>query len=300
MDSEPDAIDRIRDFNRFYTQALGLTGRSYLQSGRTLAEVRLIHEIGQLGPVLAHSLGQVLGMDEAQVSRMITRLVQQGLVQRQRDLADGRQFFLSLSPDGLALLEGLTAQSRAALVRLIPKARQGALASALGAARGLMEAERAVTIRQIQPGDAGWIIGTHGDLYAREEGYDSRFEALVARIMADFLDRNDSAREAAWVAEDQGHRLGTISCMREDDLTARLRLFLLRPEARGSGLGQRLHDTCLGFARDAGYRRMVLWTRDSLRAACALYARNGWQLARSVPGKAYGQDVVDQDWEITL
>lgn len=293
-----DAIDRIRDFNRFYTRALGLTGRSYLQSGRTLAEVRLIHEIGAMGPVTARALGQGLGIDEAQLSRMIGRLVREGVVVRQADAGDGRQFQLGLTPDGAQLLAGFSAQSRAAIAALIPEARRSALVENLEAARAIL-APGSPVIRPLEPGDAGWIIGTHGALYAREEGYDQSFEALVARIMADHLDRRDP-RECAWVAADGARRLGTISCMREDDETARLRLFILVPEARGQGLGQRLHDTCTGFARDKGYRRMVLWTHESHRAACALYARNGWRLMRSVATRAYGTDVVDQDWEITL
>lgn len=290
-----DAIDRIRDFNRFYTRALGLTGRSYLQSGRTLAEVRLIHEIGGTGPVTARALGLALGIDEAQLSRMVGRLVREGAVARE---PEGRQVLLSLTANGREMLDGFSAQSRAALATLIPEARRGALADRLEAVRAIIE-PGAVTIRPLRPGDAGWIIGTHGALYARDEGYDQTFEALVARIMADFLDRADPG-EAAWIAEAGGERLGTISCMREDAETARLRLFILVPEARGLGLGQRLHDACAGFARERGYARMVLWTHESHRAACALYAKNGWRLVRSSPARAYGQDVVDQDWEILL
>jgi GNAT superfamily N-acetyltransferase len=290
-----DAIDRIRDFNRFYTHALGLTGRSYLQSGRTLAEVRLIHEIGSLGPVTARALGQGLGIDEAQLSRMVGRLVREGVVARQ---AEGRQAQLALTPKGRRLLDDFSAQSRAALAGLIPEGRREVLAVALEAARAALESGD-TTIRTLQPGDAGWIIGTHGALYARDEGYDQSFEGLVARIMADYLERSDPG-ECAWIAEAGGQRLGTISCMREDDQTARLRLFILVPEARGLGLGQRLHDTCVGFARGRGYQRMVLWTHESHVAACALYARNGWHLVRSAPAMAYGQSVVDQDWEIML
>lgn len=294
-----DAIDQIRDFNRFYTRALGLTGRSYLQSGRTLAEVRLIHEIGARGPVTARALGQELGIDEAQLSRMVGRLLREGVVERRADAADGRQAFLSLSAAGGVLLDGFSAQSRAALAALVPEGRREALAGVLATARHLLE-PGVVAIRPLRPGDTGWIIGTHGALYARDEGYDQSFEALVARIMAEFLERGDTARECAWIAEAGGQRLGTISCMAEDDQTARLRLFILVPEARGMGLGQRLHDSCISFARAAGYRRMVLWTHESHAAACALYAKSGWRLLRSVAARAYGQDVVDQDWEITL
>jgi GNAT superfamily N-acetyltransferase/DNA-binding MarR family transcriptional regulator len=290
-----DAIDRIRDFNRFYTRALGLTRRSYLNSGRTLAEVRLIHEIGATQPATARVLAQTLGIDEAQLSRMVARLAREGVVARK---TAGRQTLLTLTPDGQSLLADFSAQSRAALASLIPDSRQEPLAEALNSARDILDPQPPV-IRTLRPGDAGWIIGTHGALYARDEGYDQSFEALVARIMADYLDRADP-RECAWIAESGGQRLGTISCMAEDADTARLRLFILLPQARGLGLGQRLHDTCLTFARQAGYRRMVLWTHESHVAACALYARNGWQLVRSVPSTAYGQDVVDQDWEITL
>lgn len=293
-----DAIDRIRDFNRFYTRALGLTGRSYLHSGRTLAEVRLIHEIGAGGPVTARALAQGLGIDEAQLSRMVARLTREGIVARTADADDARRVLLSLTEQGRALLDGFSLQSRAALAALVPEARREGLAEALARARALLDPPAPV-IRPIGPGDPGWIIGAHGALYARDEGYDQTFEALVARIMADFLDRADTD-EASWIAEGGGQRLGTISCMREDADTARLRLFLLLPEARGQGLGQRLHDTCTGFARARGYRRMVLWTHESHRAACALYAKNGWRLVRSVAAQAYGTDVVDQDWEIAL
>lgn len=290
-----DAIDRIRDFNRFYTRALGLTGRSYLNSGRTLAEVRLIHEIGATQPATARVLAQSLGIDEAQLSRMVARLAREGIVSRK---TAGRQVILGLTPEGQSLLDTFSAQSRAALTTLIPSSRREPLADALDVARSIL-APQAPVIRTLRPGDPGWIIGTHGALYARDEGYDQSFEALVARIMADYLDRADP-RECAWIAESGGQRLGTISCMAEDADTARLRLFILLPEARGMGLGQRLHDTCLNFARHAGYRRMVLWTHESHVAACALYARNGWRPVRSTPATAYGQDVVDQDWEITL
>ena len=290
-----DALDRIREFNRFYTRALGLTGRSYLQSGRTLAEVRLIHEIGATTAPTARALAQGLGLDEAQLSRMVGRLEREGVVARK---AEGRQFRLALTEAGRRMLDGFGTQSRGALAALIPEPAREALAETLAAARALVEPGEAV-IRPLQPGDAGWIIGTHGALYARDEGYDRSFEGLVARIMADFLARADP-REAAWIAESGGRRLGTISCMREDAETARLRLFILVPEARGQGLGQRLHDSCVGFARGQGYHRMVLWTHESHRAACALYARNGWRLVRSAPLLAYGQEVVDQDWEITL
>lgn len=157
-----------------------------------------------------------------------------------------------------------------------------------------------VALRDLRPGDAGWIIGQHGALYARDEGFDVTFEALVAEILAAFLRDHDPARERGWIAEAGGRRLGSIFCVRLDDETAKLRLFLLRPEARGLGLGQRLHDACLAFARGAGYRRIVLWTHESHAAACALYRRNGWTETGRNETRSFGQPVVELGFERTL
>ena len=157
-----------------------------------------------------------------------------------------------------------------------------------------------IEIRDLQIGDAGWIIGRHGTLYAAEEGYDISFEALVAEIMAGFIRTRDPERERAFVAWQGGRRLGSVFCVRVDDRTAKLRLFLITPEARGWGLGRRLLAECMGFARAAGYARMVLWTHESHRAACALYQQAGWRLVGSAPAREFGCDVVDQHWEVDL
>nr|WP_233192685.1 GNAT family N-acetyltransferase [Acidimangrovimonas sediminis] len=150
------------------------------------------------------------------------------------------------------------------------------------------------------PGDAGWIVQRHGELYARDEGFDSSFEALVAEVIAAFLRGHDPAWERGWIAEAAGRRLGSIFCVRLDDRTAKLRLFLVEPEARGTGLARRMLATCMGWARDRGYRRMSLWTHESHRAACALYARTGFVLTGSRAVRSFGQDVVEQTWEIDL
>lgn len=155
-------------------------------------------------------------------------------------------------------------------------------------------------MRDLQIGDAGWLIEQHAVLYAREEGFDESFEALVAEILADYIRNHDPACERAWIAEQDGQRLGSVFCVRQDDETAKLRLFLLVPAARGMGLGQRLLSACMDYARDKGYRRIVLWTHESHRAACALYARNGWILTRSEPVRSFGADLVEQSWEIAL
>lgn len=157
-----------------------------------------------------------------------------------------------------------------------------------------------MTLTDLQTGDIGWIVARHGEVYAAEEGYDLRFEALVASILAGFVEQRRPGRDRAFVARRGDQRLGCIFCVAVDDETAKLRLFLVDPAARGQGLGQRLLAACMDFARAAGYRRMVLWTHESHRAACALYARTGWRMVRSAPGHDFGQAVIDQHWEIDL
>jgi GNAT superfamily N-acetyltransferase len=158
-----------------------------------------------------------------------------------------------------------------------------------------------VILRDIDVGDAGWLIQQHGEIYAREEGFDATFEPLVAEILVDFLRNRDPDTERAFIAAGQGTRLGSIFCVQSGEPgVAKLRLFLLVPEARGLGLGQRLLDACLGFARKAGYRRMRLWTHESHTAACALYAGNGFTLTRSEPVRSFGVDLVEQTWQMDL
>ncbi|MDM8165004.1 GNAT family N-acetyltransferase [Roseovarius sp.] len=157
-----------------------------------------------------------------------------------------------------------------------------------------------IAIRPITPGDADWIVARHGALYAQEAGFDDTFGKLVAEIVANFVASHDPAGEQGWVAEKDGRRLGCIFCVRLEEETAKLRLFLVEPEARGTGLGRRLLETCLGFAKDCGYRRLKLWTHESHRAACALYRARGFACESSVPVRSFGQDLVEQSWSIDL
>lgn len=158
-----------------------------------------------------------------------------------------------------------------------------------------------VTIRDLEIGDAGWLIQQHGELYARDEGFDASFEALVAKILAAYIRRRDPATERAFIAVRGKERLGSVFCVQSGEPgVAKLRLFLLVPGARGLGLGGRLLGACLDYARRTGYRQMRLWTHESHRAACALYARNGFRLTRSEPVRSFGADLVEQTWEIDL
>lgn len=302
-----DDIDRIRAFNRLYTGRFGLLSRSYLRSGFGVSEARLLYDLGESPGAEARALARALGLDEGQVSRTVAAFVKRGLVERGTDEGDARRRPLRLTAAGQEFLAGLRAQSRAAVAESLsglPDGRGARLAALLGRATRLMIAPDAVDLRSLQPGDAGWVIGRHGALYAQDEGYDQRFESLVAGIVAGFLDRGDTGRERGWIAVDAtGDRLGCIFCMAEGpdqpDI-ARLRLFLLEPDARGTGLAQRMIETCLGFARDAGYRHIRLWTHESHRAAGRLYERNGFTLTSRTEGEAFGQKVVDQTWERPL
>jgi len=157
-----------------------------------------------------------------------------------------------------------------------------------------------ITLRRFVPADSQWIVARHADLYARDEGFDDTFGPLVADILQEFCLNHDPVREQGWIAEQKGQRLGCIFCVRLTDRTAKLRLFLLTPEARGQGLGKRLLQTCMGFARTAGYSDMQLWTHESHRAACALYAAFGWELANSRPVRSFGRDLVEQTWKVVL
>lgn len=296
-----DDIDRIRAFNRAWTARIGVLSRRYLDSGLGMAEVRLLHELESATGARARDLAQSLGLDEAQVSRCLARFEREGWLQRIPG-ADRRERQLSLTPQGRALEEGLTAASRQAIGGLLeglgPEAR-AALVEGFDAAREALD-PAPVDLTPLAAGDAGWVVWRHGALYAAEEGYDASFEALVAEIVAAHLRRHDPARETGWIARRAGRRLGSLFCMDDGEGVARLRLFLLEPEARGTGLGQRMLDAALGFARTAGYRRVVLWTHESHRAAGQLYARNGFARMTSTPGRAFGCDVVDETWALDL
>lgn len=303
-----DEIDRIRAFSRTYTGQLGLLSRSYLGSGLGMTEVRILHDLDGPEAVTARQIAHLLGIDEGHLSRVLAGFTRRGWIARGRGKADARERPIALTDAGRRELDVLRQASRVAvgdrLAALSPAQRQD-LAEALDRARRLLQPEAGqVRLRDLQPGDAGWIVSRHGALYARDEGFDSSFEALVAEIVAGFLRAHDPARERGWIAEGPaGERLGSIFCVGEDPArpeVAKLRLFLVEPEARGTGLATTMLQTCLSFARAAGYRHMRLWTHESHRAAGRLYARNGFRLSDSRPARSFGQDVVEQTWERVL
>lgn len=303
-----DEIEAIRAFNRFYLGALGLLGRGYLGSGLGIAEVRVLWELGHAPvPLAARDLARGLGLDEGYLSRVIAGFAARGWVLREADPADARRRMIRLTPAGRAALAPLEERSRAEMGQRLSRLSPAAAAELAGAA-GRMRAllgdpailAEPVEIRDLAPGDAGWLIERHAVLYARDEGFDARFEALVAEILAGFIRNRDAERERAFIAWSGGRRLGSVFCVRQSGEVAKLRLFLLEPEARGRGLGRHLLRLCLDWAAARGYRRMVLWTHESHEAACALYARAGFTLTESQATRSFGQEVVEQTWEIAL
>lgn len=310
--STEQALD-VRAFNRFYTRRIGMLAPTLSGSEFTLPEARVLWELAHHAPVSAAALSKTLQLDAGYLSRLLRGLKGRGLLAEQAHPSDGRQRLLKLSPAGkrafAPLDRGSQAETEALLAPLSTPQRQ-ALVGAMSRIQSVLEPEAAapVELRPPQPGDLGWIVQRHGAVYAAEYGLDARFEALVARICADFVDHLKPEREACWIAARGAERLGSVMLVQARDEasgrlrpgTAQLRLLLLEAHARGLGVGKRLVRQCSDFARAAGYKRVVLWTQQGLAAARAIYAAEGYRLVHSEPASGFGQDVVSERWELTL
>jgi DNA-binding MarR family transcriptional regulator/N-acetylglutamate synthase-like GNAT family acetyltransferase len=304
-------IDAVRHFNRFYTRQIGVLGNAYLQSPFSLTETRVLYELAHRDQPTATELGRELGLDAGYLSRILRSFVRRGLVTRSRSPHDGRQSFLALTARGRKAFAALDSRSRDEIGALVGR-------HATPARRRLVEAMRMIEnvlatsapeerraeppyqLRSHQPGDMGWVVHRHGALYAQEYGWDERFEALVARIAADFIDHYDPARERCWIAERDGAIVGSIFLVRQTDDVAKLRLLLVEPTARGLGLGTRLVSECVSFAREAGYHKVTLWTQSILHAARHIYESAGFQLVQEEPHHSFGHDLVSETWELAL
>jgi len=311
-DTATPALD-VRAFNRFYTRRIGVLAPKLADGAFTLPEARVLWELAHHAPVSAAGLSKSLELDAGYMSRLLRGLKNRGLLASQAHPSDGRQTLLKLSAAGKRAFAPLdregTAKAEALLAPLSASQRQALLGS-MQRIQAMLEPEAAgnVELRAPQPGDLGWIVERHGAFYAAEYGLDTRFEALAARICADFVDRLQPEREACWIAACGPERLGCVMLVQaRDEATdkprpgvAKLRLLLLEPHARGLGVGKRLVRQCSDFARAAGYQRIVLWTQSALTAARALYAAEGYHLVHSAAGHGFGQDVVNETWELTL
>ena len=305
-------VDAVRRFNRFFTRRIGVLHEGLLHSPYSLAEARILFEIAHRDLALtASDLSRELGLDPGYLSRMLAHLEQQGLVDKVRSETDARRRLLSLTPEGKQAFSSLDARSREEVAEMLVDLSEGdqlRLLEAMRTIEGLVGRDSArefkfsepFFLRQHEPGDMGWVVYRHGVLYAKEYGWDEHFEALVARIVADFVDGYDPARERCWIAEMGGEVAGCVFVVRVSDKVAKLRLLLVEPEARGLGLGGRLVEECIRFARSRGYEKLTLWTNSVLDAARCIYEEHGFDLVEEEEHHSFGKDLVGQNWELTL
>ncbi|MGZ4279522.1 MAG: bifunctional helix-turn-helix transcriptional regulator/GNAT family N-acetyltransferase [Solirubrobacteraceae bacterium] len=295
-------IAELRAFNRYWTEVVGALQSGLLETRFSLTEARVLYELAQHDATEVLALRRQLGIDPAYLSRIVGRLEADGLVATARAAGDGRKRTAALTARGREAFADLDARSAADAAGLLDRRGAGDRARLLGAmatVRGLLDGRGAgalVVLRAPRPGDLGWVVRRNAEVYADEYGWDEDYEALVARIVADYADGRDPAREVCWIAELAGEPVGCVFCVRQDDETAKLRLLLVDPAARGLGIGGRLVDECLGFARRAGYRRITLWTNDVLAAARRIYERAGFALDAEEPHHSFGVDLVGQTW----
>jgi DNA-binding MarR family transcriptional regulator/GNAT superfamily N-acetyltransferase len=299
---EADRVAAVRAFNRFYTERIGALGEGLHHTPYSLTEARVIFELAQRETTEVGDLRRVLALDAGYLSRILARFQADRLVVRERSAADGRRQVIRLTARGrevFATLDQRSADEIGTLLAKLTDEDQRRLVGAMAVIREVIEPAPhpdAYLLRPPRPGDLGWVVQRHGARYAEEYGWDETFEALVARIVADYADHRDPEREQAWIAEVDGDPVGCVFCMKMDDTTVQLRLLLVEPRARGLGIGGRLVEECLRFARRAGYQQITLWTNDVLADARRIYQRAGFTLADEEPHHSFGHDLVGQHW----
>jgi DNA-binding MarR family transcriptional regulator/GNAT superfamily N-acetyltransferase len=310
MPALPSDLERrvaaVRRFTRFYTRQIGLLQEGLLDSAFSLTEARLLYELAHRDATTATALAADLDLDPGYLSRILRRFGEGGLVARTRAPNDARQSLLAITAKGrkafAPLNQGSHDQVAAMLERLDP-AEQERVVAAMATVETLLSPPAAlapppvVLLRPPRPGDMGWVTSANGALYAREYGWDLTYEALVAKIVAEFIENFDARRERCWIAELDGERVGSVFVVRKTDEIAKLRLLIIDPRARGLGLGKRLVDECLRFAKEAGYTSMTLWTQSILTAARAIYDRAGFKLVAQEPHHSFGVDLIGETWE---
>ena len=300
-------VEAVRRFNRFWTRRIGVLREGYLESPFSLTEVRVLYELARSEETTASELGKELGLDAGYLSRILRGFEGLGLISKKPSKTDGRRSLLRLTEVGQKTFAPLDARSRedvGAMLGALSAAEQDRLIGAMRTIEELLgaqpEAKVPYLLRPHEPGDIGWVVHRHGILYAREYGWDERFEALVARIVADFVDNFDPAKERCWIAESDRAILGCVFIVKECDTVAKLRLLLVEPEARGLGLGTRLVEECVRFARGRGYEKLTLWTNSVLDAARRIYEEKGFEIVEEEEHHSFGKYLVGQNWELKL
>ncbi len=299
-------IAAVRSFNRFYTKKIGVLRGSVLQSKFSLSEARVLYELAHRKATTAAELSRDLGLDPGYLSRILQRFAARGLISRRRSPTDARQTMLTLTPRGGEAFAPLNRRQNAEVAAMLEEIPENEQERAISAMREIQTAFSAAAgaepyiIRSHQPGDMGWVISRHGALYAQEFGWDITFEAYVADVCAKFIREFDPKRERCWIAERNGHNVGCIFLFDKGENVAQLRMLIVDPEARGLGIGHRLVDECVRFARQCRYSKMLLWTIDILLEARKIYKRAGFKLVESTKTHAFGHDHSDEWWELPL
>lgn len=303
-------IAAVRRFNRFYTRQIGVLHEGLLDSPFSLTEVRVLYELAHRQTPTAAEIGSELGLDPGYLSRIVTGFQKYKLIEKRVSQIDRRRTLLFLTRRGretLAPLEKSSAEQVEVALRALPDADRTRLIGAMSTIEKLLNTSRnddqslpPYILRPPQPGDLGWVVHRHGVLYAQEYGYDESFEALVAEIVAKFVQHNDAKRQRCWIAERDGEIAGSVFLVAESKAAAKLRLLYVEPSARGLGIGGRLVSECLRFARQAGYKRIVLWTQSDLDAARHLYKKAGFRVTHKERHHSFSKHLTAETWELTL
>jgi DNA-binding MarR family transcriptional regulator/GNAT superfamily N-acetyltransferase len=314
MRAGPESIAAVRRFNRFYTRQIGVLRRNYLDSPYSLGEMRVLYELAQAdklgGARTASDIGRALDLDAGYLSRVLRNFEKRGLLSRKTSTADARASHLALTARGAKLFAPFEKRSQeqvGGMLRKLTVSEQARLVAAMATIENLIggggaqpAAKPAYTLRAPKPGDFGWIVTRHAQLYRQEYGWGAPFEGLCAQIVADFDNNFDPKLERCWIAELNGENVGCVMLVKDRPGVARLRLLLVDRQARGLGLGARLVDECVRFARKAGYRRITLWTHSVLTAARHVYEKAGFTLTSSEKKHTWGKDVVAEYWDLAL
>jgi DNA-binding MarR family transcriptional regulator/N-acetylglutamate synthase-like GNAT family acetyltransferase len=303
--------DAVRRFNRFYTRQIGLLQEGLLDSPFSLTEARVLYELAHRDQPTAGKIGSELGLDAGYLSRILGSFEKRKLIEKTPSATDRRQSLLTLTKHGRKVFAPLEARSKAqvaAMLAALPETGQLRLVAAMDTIQGLFgepaestgSSRERYVLRTRRPGDMGWVVHRHGVLYAQEYGYDETFEALVAEIVAKFIQNLDAKRERCWIAEHQGEIAGSVFLVAESKSVAKLRLLLVEPSARGLGIGARLVSECVRFARRASYKKIVLWTQSELDAARHVYKKAGFSVIEKKQHRSFGQDLTAETWELSL
>ena len=310
VQNEQARIAAVRRFNRYYTRQIGVLRKTFLDSPYSLGEARVLYEIASCGAPMARDISRSLDLDPGYLSRVLRNFEKRGLIRKRTSAKDGRQSHLTLTPRGRKSFTPLDARSQRATAAMLAKlapADQARLIAAMTTIETLLEGQiqnlahqRQYILRPPRPGDFGWIVKRNAELYAQDYGWLEPFEGVCAQIVADFVNKYDEGREHGWIAEIDGENVGAVMLANDGDGVARFRLLFVEPEARGLGIGVRLVDEAIRFARGAGYRKITLWTHSVLTAARHIYQSAGFKLMRSEEHRSWGEPVVSEHWDLEL